>query len=159
MKHFSRIHLTLYYLGCVQGVTQASGQTIHCSILPAIDWYKSKATDFDDRELEILQKHGFTKESWEEVIYNSFTFYFAPTEQMNNCNREIRALFHEYIMINGDHRSANYTYQILTHMAYRGTLHRIKRKGIYYYTLPKKIIDQIMDALVEQNKTIENRKS
>lgn len=68
---------------------------------------------FWEEKEEILARHGYTPETWGEVLQQAARFYFIPTKEMEECNKEMRALAFQY-----DNRtpawSIDHLYQLAT---------------------------------------------
>lgn len=108
-KPTSTIYHIARYLHDVQHLTTFTSHDLREHAVAARDYYESRipASVFAE-ETAIIERHGFTKETWKQVLVASSSFYFCPTDEINACNREIRSLFLPYAFINMIPRQDNY---------------------------------------------------
>lgn len=133
-KHFNKIQLTLYFLMEVRGMQICQGNTIHTEMVNAMEWYEKNLPEWVFTEKEkILNKHGFTKESWEEEMFNSLSIFFNPTPESQQCNREMRELFGKLPLLNSANYYLNYTYAMLNKYTKARSILRVKQYGIWLY--------------------------
>ncbi len=138
---FSRVELCLYFL-ITQGIQAASGKQIHEAGPAASEYFdKLLPPSFFKAKAAILKKNGFTKKSWDEVLNQSRSFYFLPSEATDRVNNEIRELCKNYLMTNGVNYLLNYTHAVLGHKVKVGKV--LKNKELRLYSLPENSITTI----------------
>lgn len=104
-------------------------------------YYLSKATDLREKELVILEKYGFTRDSWVEVLQSAHSFYFLPNEKMDAANKEIKQLVAGYEIINSPASYDNYLASLLNiacNKVKKPKVSREKINGLWHYKLIKK---------------------
>ena len=89
-----------------------------------------------EQKEELIAKHGFTKEQWEQTLRDSRTFYFLPTPEQNALNKELKRLMEPYI-INRAPMLNNYTASLLKNLlrAKKPLIQRELINGVYHYSL------------------------
>lgn len=147
MQKFSRHILTLYYLGTQCNKPTATSTEIFNAQDDAANWYESQLPkSFAEDKNKILTANGFTPESWTDVLLQSGTFYFVPTEVMENTNKQIRELYNKYLIMNGSYYSWSTFSGALTTAYKNGRILRTNEKRNRYY-LAIDIITKIKTSL------------
>lgn len=133
--HFTKHALTLYYLYEKRGIESATLREIFDYQEEAKAWFDSKIPF--EKLTAIKAKHGFTPESWADVLINSGSFYFIPTPEMNTLNREIKDFLKKYTFINTRDREINYCAAQLKNQVKRKNpmISRSKQGKLWVYQL------------------------
>lgn len=81
----------------------------------------------------IIERHGFTDTTWQEVLRDSHSFYFVPTDEMTACNREMRALMSRQFIINSIMYAEGHFTSHISNARKRGVLIRDDNTSPYVY--------------------------
>ncbi len=116
------------------GVKPVSGKYLWDNQEKLMDMYDKDS--FNKLYNEILKKHGYTKLEWLDIMFQSNSFYFLPTEKIENCNRDVRRLCKKFGVVNPIY-SYNYLYALLSHYNRRKkpNIRRFKINGVFHYEL------------------------
>lgn len=94
-----------------------------------------------DARNAIIERHGFTVDEWLSIVDSAGSLYFAPTDRMTACNREIRALFVNVPHINVPPHGRNYIHALVSNAFDRHVLMRDETRSPYVYRLNPEYID------------------
>lgn len=131
----STIYRIALYLYHEKRMITFTGRDLYDNRENAKAYFESQipASVFTEESL-IIERHGFTRESWRNVLADSATFYFCPTDEMIACNREIKQLFAPYRHINAIPYQRNYLYAKLSNAVRRNVIHHVltvNRRRVY----------------------------
>ena len=133
----SHICLIAIYVHRILGKHTFTGRDLITAADDAHTWYES---NIPDHVLTAVQQtkedYGFTDEMWVDVMSYSNTFYFAPTHQIDDCNRAIRNLFKRVHLIANPTNNENYLYDCISTAYKRAQFVLIAEKPRTYHLNP-----------------------
>ena len=129
------------YLHHVKRQTSFTVADLHDAALDAQTWYNEQLSDdIKAKEATIIERHGFTAESWLDILRESSSFYFTPTAEMTACNNEMRQLISRQFIINSPPIARNYIHACVTNAYKRSVLLRNETTHPYIYRINPKYV-------------------